>query len=156
MKARLFFTLCLAWAVAGCGGSARPGAAPSSAPAPEASEPGDSDGTGEGVREYQQQPGYAPGGGFAQPPGQSGSPPTGAGPSLRTALDSFEAAATRLSQAGADCRLACKALGSMRRSTQRICQLSDSEDSEHCQRAKRRLKDAEKRVESTCSCSETP
>ncbi len=156
MNTRLLRVLCLIWAAAGCGGSSRPGSAPSSAPATEASEPGGADSDDKGAREYQQQPGYAPGGGFAQPPAQPGGSAMDVAPSLQSALDSFEAAATRLNQAGADCRLACKALGSMRRSTQRICQLSDSEDSEHCQRAKRRLQDAEKRVESSCTCSETP
>lgn len=140
---------CLLLCVAGCGGSARPSSAPES--------PGESrDADSAPEMQYQQAPaGYPGAGGYAQP----AEPPAAGTDAIRTlegAWDSFEAAATELNQAGPDCRLACKALSSMRRSTERICAMSESDGSEHCVRAKRRLQDAEKRVESSCSCNETP
>lgn len=148
---------CLLLGLVGCGGSTRPSTAPENPSESESLGTGQ-DTDGAPAQEYQQQqPAGYPGGGYAQPPPDPAAPAEDSATSaIRGAWDSFEAAATRLSQAGPDCRLACKALNSMRRSTERICALSESDGSDHCAKARRRLQDAEKRVESNCSCSETP
>ncbi|MEZ4225010.1 MAG: hypothetical protein R3B13_28915 [Polyangiaceae bacterium] len=134
--------------VGGCGGAA---------PAAPASAPGGGEPGGDAPENQQyvtpSEPTYA-----QPPPGHPGGYgyPQGAKDDLQSNWGSFEAAASELSQAGNDCRLACKALASMRRSAARICELTEDADSDSCERARRRLREAEERVEKSCTCTETP
>lgn len=130
--------------LAGCGGATR-SAVPKTPEAP-AEAPG-------------------PAGGYAAPPSSmqqqepaKGAPPAAKDdrdldqpmPTLEDALSTFNQAQARLSASGNNCRTACRALGSMRRSADCICDLEPAEPQNRCERARRRLRDAEKRVHSGC------
>ena len=145
--------------LAGCGGAAggpprapgeksvEPGAAPSPQQAPPAAG----------------QPGYAPPPAataaptapkFAEPPGEAFGPERGDGSrALDQAVDDFDRAATELAAAASDCSRACKALGSMRRASDRICSLDPGKAAGgRCRRARERVTSAEARVRERCSC----
>jgi len=107
----------------------------------------------------------SPGGGYGAPPSsmQQQAPKEGppreskddrdldeSMPTLADALSAFDQAQVRLSAGGNDCRTACRALGSMRRSADRICELEPTGSDSRCERARQRLRDAEKRVHSGC------
>ena len=138
-----------------CGGSAPPANAPSSG-SPE-------DGQGAEPAGYQQ-PGQFQQQGYPTPVG--GSTSTGGfaepsadalGPTLRTVEEAETAlsnAATELDSAGDDCTTACKALASMRRSSQRSCELNGPDDpDQRCKQAEERVEAAEKRVQDRCACT---
>ena len=150
----------LVFAVAACGGSAAPAAAPA-APV-EQSEPG-ATGAPQAEQGYGQSPGTpAPAAAptqptdqrFAEPPAEAVGPSDGTGQaSLERAIGELDRAERELSAAGPDCGLACKALGSMQRATERICSLSpDTAEGSRCRRARERLGAAEGRVQRGCKC----
>ncbi len=111
----------------------------------------------------QQQPGY---GTPAEPGGVSPSgttdPATPAGPfaqappaTLEEALSALDAAAGELSAAGTDCAKGCKALASMQRSSERICELNQPGDpGARCQKAKARVEGAREILERRCGSCE--
>jgi hypothetical protein len=75
---------------------------------------------------------------------------------LDEAVDSFDRAATELATAGADCVKACKALRSMERSSERICELNQPMDpGERCRKAKQRVDAAREALRSRCDNCET-
>lgn len=132
--------------LAACGGACHAAAPPEAPGAPEAPARSTS-----------------PGGDYAAPPTQPSSPDSDASPStkddrdleqamptLDDALSAFDQAQARLSASGNDCHTACRALGSMRRSADRICELEPEEPGNRCERARRRLRDAEQRVHDGC------
>jgi hypothetical protein len=135
--------------VAACGGGG-------SAPSPKTVEPERSGGELDGASEEfapetptnGQQPGYgqqaAPTGPFAEEP-----PLT-----LEEASDAFDSAATELSSVGNDCVRGCKALASMQRSSERICELNGPSDpGSRCQKARDRLQAAREVLTKRCgSC----
>ena len=141
-----------------CGGGA---SAPPASPGkgvdqhPESSEePGAPREEGDELQ-FQQQPGYgqqpAPGGG-ATPAGPfAEEPPL----TLEEATSALNAAATELSNAGSDCERACKALGSMQRSSGRICELNGPSDpGSRCQKARDRLEAARETLRKRCGSCE--
>lgn len=75
--------------------------------------------------------------------------------SLDAALALFKESESQLANGVLDCGKACKALGSMERSMDRICELTGPEDPEkRCQNAKEKAKAARERVEKHCpDCS---
>jgi hypothetical protein len=71
--------------------------------------------------------------------------------SLEGALALFEESESQLANGILDCDKACKALGSMERSMDRICELTGPEDPEkRCRTAKEKAKAARERVEKHC------
>jgi len=64
---------------------------------------------------------------------------------------SFDEANNAFTAAGSDCAQLCKALGSMTRATERLCELSkESGDDKKCTDATSRLETARAKVKSTC------
>jgi hypothetical protein len=62
---------------------------------------------------------------------------------LDEAILSLDQAGTALSNAGSDCAKACKALASMERSKERICELNGPDDpGDRCEKAKDRVEAA--------------
>ncbi len=156
--------LLAAGALSACGGATPP---PSAAPNGRESqgEPGapssyQQPGYSQPDVHQQQQPGGippvggdgAPTGGFAQPPA-----PDALGPRWSTVDDAetaLSAAASELASAGDDCTTACKALASMERASDRICELNGPDDpGERCKDARVRLETARKRVQDRCVCA---
>lgn len=78
-------------------------------------------------------------------------------PEIRSkeANDSFVAAESAFAAAGNDCAQLCKALNSMTKATDRLCELAkENGDGKRCEDAKTRLDAARAKVKSTCgSCS---
>jgi hypothetical protein len=71
--------------------------------------------------------------------------------SLEGALALFKESESQLATGVLDCGKACKALGSMERSMDRICELTGPDDPEkRCQNAKEKAKAARERVEKHC------
>jgi hypothetical protein len=166
--------------VAGCGGSMNEAAQPSSgAPArEEAPLPDTIDGTlarldgaeAELARLYGPAPAYA----YAQPPGQYavnqgglGAPPqpqaqplvpaptaTAAQPAPQAEARKAEAQAATDSAAPTDdpCMTACRALASMRRAANHLCDLTGSNDP-RCASAQDRVTNAGGRVQQHCTCN---
>ena len=147
--------------VAACGGSAPPAGVPGAGP-PVQSQPGAP--APEAEQGYGQQPsgGAAPSPAPTQPTDQRFAEPPAEpiGPSdlpaevaLKEAQSDFDRAESELSSAGRDCALACKALGSMQRATERICSLSPETAADgRCRRARERLGAAQGRVQRGCKC----
>ena len=154
----------LATLVAGC-------AAAGKSSAPPASEPANTQGSGQAgypSSEVQQAPPYAqppappppppsPSGGSATPatPSASKAEPGGGASSRSMALQGasreIEKSQRELDVAGSDCRNACRALGSMDRAAGRLCELSRGDgEPERCEDAKRRVYSARDRVRTTC------
>lgn len=92
---------------------------------------------------------------YAQPPSSTKEDVTAETLSLDGALALFEKSASELATGIVDCGKACKALGSMKRSMDRICELTGPEDPEkRCQSAREKAKAARERVEKHCpDCS---
>lgn len=146
--------------VAGCGGAKGGNQAPESPPPPPAQQYG--------------QPGYGQPGAYPQPSPQPGMvpgppPPPSLGldktrdySSLEGALSAFEEDEIELNAFFTDdsmemstggCLRICKALDSMRRSADAICQLAGDED-QRCSGARGRLEKNEQRVsEAGCACA---
>lgn len=121
--------------------------APPSTPAPSASAS-----RPEGARPPTR-PSQAPR--FAEPPPAAPvGPATGnAEPAITRALGDLDRAENELGAAGSDCSLACKALGSMQRASERICSLEpDTGPMSRCRRARERVAGAQSRVRSGCRC----
>jgi hypothetical protein len=71
---------------------------------------------------------------------------------LQAASNDVESYSRDIIAAG-DCRNACRALGSMDRAAGRVCALSQGDEAQRCDDAKRRVYSARDRVKSTCgSC----
>lgn len=146
--------------LASCGGGAPP---PASAPG-GAREPGPTvttDGESEHRKQQQQQPGYGQQPGYAEPGAAPAQPLGPGGPfaeappqTLDEALSALDQAASELSGAATDCQRACKALGSMLRSTERICELNGPDDpDERCQKARDRVDAARELLRRrACAC----
>lgn len=88
---------------------------------------------------------------------QPGTPSAASGvgsPTRRAAAPKAAAAPEELREGGrSPCALACKALGSMKRSSERICELTDAHHPE-CENAQRRVGSAAQRVDDNgCACS---
>ncbi len=139
-------------AAAGCGGAAK-------STAPGAREPERTETPGAREKQQEQQPGEAGYGApqYAQPPPADTARPAlddgaKAEPTLADAELALDRAATELSAANRDCALACKALASMRRSADRICELAGPGDPDgRCRQARERVRDAQTRVRGGCS-----
>jgi hypothetical protein len=68
---------------------------------------------------------------------------------------SFDEAETAFTAAGNDCAQLCKALGSMSRATERLCELAkESGDDKRCTDATTRLETAKTKVKSSCGVCE--
>ena len=93
---------------------------------------------------------WIPGPAYAQPVSTAR---TGTGADAGDDVDALQAALDRdYAQAMAnDCALACRALDSMRRSAERLCQLDPGE---RCTRAKSKTDAATQRVRASCTCPE--
>jgi hypothetical protein len=74
---------------------------------------------------------------------------------LEEALTTFDRAATELASGGRDCKEACKALGSMERSRDRICELNGPDDpGERCTKANERVESSREALRRRCgSCT---
>jgi hypothetical protein len=140
--------LCLA---SGCGaGGAPPAETPSGAPPPNKSveDERDQDGAHDDAAEGGEHQ-------FAQPPGSTKQDTQTESLGLDGALALFQKSESELATGIVDCGKACKALGSMERSMDRICELTGPEDPEkRCQSAREKAKAARERVEKHCpDCS---
>jgi hypothetical protein len=140
-----------AWLMTACGGEG-------ARPAPKSIEPQRSGGEADTLSE-ESEPG-TPGGGASQPGyGQSATP---AGPfaqepplTLEEAQSALDSAATELSTAGQSCAQACKALASMKRSSDRICELNGPSDpGARCQKARDRVETARETMRKRCGSCE--
>lgn len=138
----------LALAVAsGCGAGGAPPAAETPTNGPpektETGEPGGADGEEAPASDELH---------YAQPPGSTKEDgKDGKTLSLDAALALFKESESQLASGVLDCGKACKALGSMERSMDRICELTGPEDPEkRCQSAKEKAKAARERVEKHC------
>jgi hypothetical protein len=134
-----------ALALAGCAAGAAPAETPSVAPAEKQAPDEDHDGAeapASGGDAYQ----------YAQPPGSAKEEQVHTETlSLGGALDLFEKLDTQLASGVVDCGNACKALGSMQRAMDRICELTGPDDPEkRCQSAREKAKAARERVEKHC------
>lgn len=107
-------------------------------------------------------PAMAPAGGAAAPSNTTeqapGEPPTDKmivepKADAATAQASFDEASAAFSAAGSDCASMCKALASMQRATDRLCELAKDGgdlDQKRCADARTSVTDAETKVKSTC------
>lgn len=134
--------------VAGCAAAERK-EAKSSADAPQQGYPGSAAQTA--TTPSQPKAEYAPPPPPVQP-GQSGQPspyPTTPplSPEMRIATESLESSKREIETAGAQCKDACRALGSMDRAAGRICGM---EPGDRCDDAKQKLYSARDRVRSSC------
>jgi hypothetical protein len=141
----------------GCGGAEK---APAKSPD---SAPGAYSGPAEGGESQSESPG-----GFAEPPGTTLNPPPGGGgaePPERMITTVAEAetafqrdidAVSSALSAGKDCDRACKAFGSMGRSSERICELNGPDDPEgRCKKAKERVDMMRAKLRRVCGgCAE--
>lgn len=120
-------------AAAGCGGAAKPSAAPSPAGYPGSPSSTDVNHTPSGVQ-----------------PMPSTRPEEHPGAAL--ALRDFELGERELQTAAGDCATACRALASMERATSQLCSIAElPDDRRRCDDARRRLLAARDRVRGTCS-----
>jgi len=161
-------------ALAGCGGAATPepaspaaaGRAAEVASAPPAS-PDDAAvdldraeaellaALGQPQQSYAQAPGASPQAGAAQPAQPAPAPappPTSATPSVDG--DSPKSAQRAETSSASPCTTACRALASMERAAEHLCDLSGSDDT-RCDSARARVKSATERVYAQCpSCAQ--
>jgi len=168
MKGRRLLAVGLAIGAAqagGCGGqgaSAPPAQAPSNADQSPYSGPAKSETGGEEQGEkdstFANPP---PGGGTTPPPGGGGSMPAPerAVGTVFEAQAAFERDSDSVASAlstGKDCDRACKAFGSMGRSSQRICDLNGPGDpDERCKKARERVDTARAKIRRSCgNCAE--
>ena len=77
------------------------------------------------------------------------------GVAIGRARQDLEQAQVELREAQGDCARACKALASMERATQQLCDLASSPDDQRaCEDARGKLDSSRKQVQSTCGdCS---
>lgn len=75
---------------------------------------------------------------------------------LEEAMASFDRAATELASPARECKQACKALGSMERSRDRICELNGPDDpGERCEKAKERVESSRESLRRRCGSCES-
>lgn len=158
MPVRRGITSC-ALLLAGCGGGMAKTSSPPSAPGYRNRAPAQTE-KQERLDKKEPQPGgeggyAAPA--FAQPPPPADQPRrtvdqgADAETPLADAEQSLDRAASQLNAAHEDCALACKALESMRRSAERICELNGPEDpDQRCRKARERVTEAQVRVQNGC------
>ncbi len=142
---RRFTAISLVLLAVACGANS---AAPASSPAPTGGVERQSEST-EGLDQK-----APPNKQFSTPPPSStmGDEDDGDGlVDLDAALSLFQKSELELSGGLSDCDHACKALGSMERSMNRICELTGPEDVEHrCEDARKKARRARERVEKNC------
>jgi len=162
-------------ALAGCGGAATPEpASPATAPGmtaevasapPPSASPDDAAvdldraeaellaALGQPQQRYAQAPGASPQAGAAQPAQPAPAPPpTSATPSVDGA--SPKSAQRAETSSASPCTTACRALASMERAAEHLCDLSGSDDT-RCDSARARVKSATERVYAQCpSCAQ--
>jgi hypothetical protein len=143
-----------ALALSACGASSaqRPASAPaggadqkSEEAAPDESQPGYQ------RQAYPEEPAPAPAPTFAQPPAE---PTLGSAADAQVALDRGEQELASALSSGGDCRTACKAMGSMQRARDRICELNGADDpGRRCATARQRVDEAADRLRrGACTC----
>jgi hypothetical protein len=125
--------------VAACGGTVPP---PSSPPPPQSEAPRSQ--TTEGASEEAPAAASAP----AMPEGAGGAE---TGRSRAAARTELQRAQADLEASAGECAGACRALASMERATEHLCQLSgEDDDRRRCDDARKRLSDARDRVRRQC------
>jgi hypothetical protein len=132
-------------ALAGCGG-ATPSPMPGSMGAPP---PGDVDALSRDLESQERELAQSLGG---PPPPSANTAPGGAVPDTDNASTATPPAQPAAEASGSPCATACRALASMRRSADRICEITGP-GAERCGWAREKVRDAEARVaRAACAC----
>jgi hypothetical protein len=136
----------------GCATSRR---APAPSPLPPAEAPADSPATLD-ERERRDEDRTEKSEGYAEPPTDAAPAAEAttdfqeASPTLLTELSDLDRAEQLLSASFSDCSRACRALASMKRSADRVCEIEPPPGSGRCREARRRVAEARARVLQQC------